>query len=415
MSGKNRHRHHVDLEAMKYTPASGQRLQLLICGALLLILVQGTGCKRAKSVTVPTPPGTSRQVRLAAEPRVRILLAENFDEVTVEGSQRAPRLRVISKGSEIQLLRQAGGLPESLGQGSGFRLVPAKDVLRIAGKEYRGVVDVFVNPIGRPTLVNDLPMEEYLQGVVPRELGPKKYPELEALKAQSVAARTFAVESLGRNAEKGFDMYLDSRSQAYGGFDSEDALSNRAVWETRGMVASYQGKPIVSLYCSTCGGMTESFDVIFKGGPIDYLRGGASCSDELSPYHSWDEWIDLRTRVPEITRYAGFGRVKDLKILARSSRGRVIRMKFFGDGRESVLEGNDLRFALGLRSNWLLSLDLNRDRDGYIEKIHVKGRGWGHGVGLCQIGAVEMAESGKKYDEILHHYYQGVALKRWYR
>ena len=413
MIWKNRHRCPVNWTAMKCCILTAGRSRLLIAVVLLAGSLLVSGCRKTRAVSVPKAP--AGPARLADEPRVRILLAENFSEIDVEGAQRAQKLRVVSGDGEIQLFRDDGAEGELLGRGSGFRLVPVEEVLRVGGREYRGYVDAFVNPLGRPTLVNDLQIEDYLMGVVPRELGPRKYPELEALKAQTVAARTFAIDSLGRNAEKGFDMYLDSRSQVYGGFGAEEPLSNRAVRETRGVVASYGGKPIVSLYCSTCGGVTESFELIFKGGPIDYLRGGASCRDDSSPYHEWDEWIDLNAREADVSRFAGFGRLKDLEILSRSSRGRVIRMKFVGDGREAVLEGNDLRFALGLRSNWLLSLEFARDQGGWIEKIHVKGKGWGHGVGLCQIGAVEMAAAGKDFGEIIRHYYQGVELKLWYR
>lgn len=147
----------------------------------------------------------------------------------------------------------------------------------VNGKKYRGRIELFVNNRGSLTVVNVVRMEDYLRGVVPNELG---FPALEAQKAQAVAARTYALRNIGQFASQGFDMLPTTRSQVYKGYSSEAALATRAVDETRGLVATYDGKPIIAYYTSTCGGRTENGENIFdekESGP--YLRG-VECSLE---------------------------------------------------------------------------------------------------------------------------------------
>ncbi|MEO8196767.1 MAG: SpoIID/LytB domain-containing protein [Thermoanaerobaculia bacterium] len=150
---------------------------------------------------------------------------------------------------------------------------PADGGVRWEGKRYRGRLVVFLNDRGRLNLVNELPIEQYLRGVVPRELGPGAYPEIEALKAQAVAARSYTLRNLGEFADEGYDLCGTPRCQVYGGMDDEHPLSNRAVAETAGEVLIYDGQPIDALYSATCGGHTENVEVIFPLKRAPYLRG----------------------------------------------------------------------------------------------------------------------------------------------
>jgi stage II sporulation protein D len=145
--------------------------------------------------------------------------------------------------------------------------------VKLNGKAYRGKIEVFVNAKGTLTVVNVVPVEDYLLGVVPAELG---LPQLEAQKAQAVAARTYAIANVGTYGKQGFDMVPTIYSQVYKGVSIETAMGTRAVNETRGIVATYQGKPIMAYFTSTCGGRTEDGGNIFdKGEP--YLKG-VECS-----------------------------------------------------------------------------------------------------------------------------------------
>ena len=149
--------------------------------------------------------------------------------------------------------------------------------LRFNERPYRGRLEVFTNTTGTLTVVNVVSLEDYVRGVVPNELSPGGYPAIEALKAQAVAARTYAVSNRGQFRAAGFDLLPTIRSQVYGGRATEHPLTDRAVFETRGVVATYAGAPVNALYTSTCGGHTEDGDKIFGGEPVPYLRARA-CS-----------------------------------------------------------------------------------------------------------------------------------------
>lgn len=158
--------------------------------------------------------------------------------------------------------------------GRSFVLAAPEDGgVRWEGKRYRGRLVVYLNDRGRLNLVNELPIEQYLRGVVPRELGPGAYPELEALKAQAIAARSYTLRNLGEFADEGYDLCGTPRCQVYGGMDDEHPLSDRAVAETAGEVLVYDGQPIDALYSATCGGHTENVEVIFPLKRAPYLRG----------------------------------------------------------------------------------------------------------------------------------------------
>ncbi len=178
--------------------------------------------------------------------------------------------------------------------------------VRYNGKEYRGKIEVFVNSGGSLTVVNVVPMEEYLLGVVPKELS---LPQLEAQKAQAVAARTYAVANTNFFASQGFDMLPTVRSQVYAGVSAESKMGTQAVMQTRGIIAAYKGKPIMAYYTSTCGGRTEDSENIFNHAE-PYLRG-VNCSLEgkahFAPFmiRSSRELADIRNEANyEISRMA---------------------------------------------------------------------------------------------------------------
>ena len=167
------------------------------------------------------------------------------------------------------------------------RAVPVK----LNGKAYRGKIEVFVNSRGTLTVVNVVSLEDYLLGVVPRELG---LPSLEAQKAQAVAARTYAIANKDGFASQGFDLLPTVWSQVYGGVSAENSMATQAVLQTRGIVATYNGKPINALYTSTCGGRTENSENIFDFNE-PYLRG-VECSFEGSRY--FDPFLIKTQRLP---------------------------------------------------------------------------------------------------------------------
>ncbi|MGH9341766.1 MAG: SpoIID/LytB domain-containing protein [Acidobacteriota bacterium] len=374
-----------------------------------------------QSDTLPAPSATSsppdskstigQKFPLGSLPTIRVLLRENFKTAQIEGAGLSPLLWAEFKRGKVHLLTpEEEGLVKA---GSGFRLEPAGSAfLKLDGESYRGVLDIFINPLGTAVIVNELSLEDYLQGVVPNELGPARFPEMEALKAQAVAGRTYAIHHLGSFASRGFDAYTDHRSQVYKGLASEHSVSNRAVAETRGVVIVYGGEPILALYSSTCGGKTRSFSQAYQRSPISYLQGGVECEDSSSPFHSWERQVPISKIQPSLDRLGGIGKLKEIKVLDKDS-GMITEVLLSGEAGNKVLSGERLRFALGLPSSYILELKNNR-RDGAVTEVRAVGRGWGHGVGMCQIGAVELARQGHSYEEILKRYYKDVELVRAY-
>ncbi len=299
--------------------------------------------------------------------------------------------------------------------GTGFSIRPARfQFLRFEGVPYRGTIEAFVNPVGQPVLVNEVSLEDYLRGVVPNEIGPKAKVPREAFKAQAVAARTFTLANRGRYARLGFDVYSDQRSQVYGGVRTEHDLANQAIRETSGRIASFRDRPILALYSSTCGGVTANYGRIFLATPIEYLEGGVRCRDTSSPYHEWNEEIRVAEARGSLDLYAQVGALENVTAGRRDETGRIIEMTFEGTRGPRTLHGINLRRALGIRSNWITSLKPVKDSEGALRSLRLSGRGWGHGVGLCQFGAIDMARRGSDYRQILEHYYPGAKVSRAY-
>ena len=575
-----------------------------------------------------------------------------------QSDRQVARATFVGVGEAVRLV-------ETGEQFSSVTLFPVRpeETLLVESTPYRGILEVRAGTPGTVTVINILNLEDYLRGVVPNELSPTAFAELEALKAQAVAARTYALRNMGQFAAKGYDICATPACQVYRGKSTENPLSDQAVDETRGMTAAYRGQLINALYTSTCGGHTEDGGNIFDGEELPYLRGvlcapeqvawstirtrtppvslgeepglareaallvsldvlppslysasalqanatedearewvsrlvtalhrkgcevaaegsvghrgpfvrhlvGALCWDEraqrllapgdpdyllkvedradlggeaermaaallisegiLSPLpdntlrpgaaltraqavgmlarvaeragapglvtaefrearaggltvdvggtaesHPIDPAVRLfrdldGTRVASselsvlagdkvhyvvqggqvtflegeqsrrgtsadktsrvyrwevrespselktaLARYGDVGTPTDLLPRRLGVSGRVIEMAVTGTGGELVLKGLQVRWGLGLREN-LFVVDRERDAEGAVERFVFTGKGWGHGVGLCQVGAFGMAQSGSSFDAILRHYYTGIQLERSY-
>ncbi|HMM78943.1 MAG TPA: SpoIID/LytB domain-containing protein [Pyrinomonadaceae bacterium] len=246
-----------------------------------------------KEIISPEAVALSRQVRNAKKSEVRSLVRTTGSAKLAPGETVDPNLREVivsgtSEESKFSSLKSVafGSLNE--------RTTP----VRLNGKAYRGKIEVFVNASGRLSVVNVVPLEDYLLGVVPSELS---LPAIEAQKAQAVAARTYAIANIGGYGTKGFDMVPTVYSQVYKGVSIETAMGTRAVRETRGIVATYDGKPIMAYFTSTCGGRTEDGKNIFdKDEP--YLKG-VECS--LEGRRQFDPFTIRTSRKPAKLRDAG--------------------------------------------------------------------------------------------------------------
>jgi SpoIID/LytB domain protein len=194
----------------------------------------------------------------------------------------------------------------------------ANSPVRFNERPYRGRIEVFTNLRGSLTVVNELGLEDYVRGVVANELSPGGYPAIEALKAQAIAARTYALKNRGQFMSEGFDILPTTRSQVYRGLTSENPLSTRAVDETRGIVATYDGEPINALYTSTCGGRTEDAENIFNQA-VPYLRG-RECAAEGSA--AFARYVVKTTRDPaELRDDSNVTAVRDVALLLTQNFG----------------------------------------------------------------------------------------------
>ena len=471
------------------------------------------------------------------------------------------------------------------------RVEPSLTPLQIDTRAYRGALEIFGNTRRTLTVVNELPLEEYLRGVVPNELNPTTFGQLEALKAQAVAARTYIYRNLGQYKKEGYDICATDACQVYFGALTEDPLATQAITETRGTIATYAGTPINALYSSTCGGRTEDAEHIFnekvpylvsttceyqhpdmpfatsrtiadwkdgvlavarvksysdaarfmglpdRGEPastkadalaafirqtfypsvltasdLSFVREqGLLGPDEVTPrdellfrlidkksafewqqgvlvsfdagtirllvggqlkefslasdalvYHrvgdgrlplrsgSWigGELVDFRAEgntipmlvyrinfaSPAADRYsrlalwqvhktkaeldAAFqalkiGEFSDMRVIQRGESERLVRTEIVGTTGRTTVPALKLRTLLALRDS-LFSHDIERNAAGAVVGATFFGRGWGHGVGMCQVGAYGMALAGARYDEILKKYYAGIELRTVY-
>ena len=314
---------------------------------------------------------------------------------------------------------------------------PAR-LIRWKGYSWRGELRAFVNPRGKLTLVARLPIESYLRGVVPGEIGALETPLIEAGRAQAIAARSYTLYYRGRRAAEGFDLYASVEDQIYGAVETERPLATQCVESTNGRVALSGTTPIRANYCSTCGGVTADVWEGWATPPMSYLvshrdRGAAGadyCS--ASPHYRWTEEWAPRELLANVARYGpalgvpmpdgGVGELVDVKVASRSRSGRVWRLDIVTTTGDISVPAYAIRQVLRrggnsssiLRSN-LFKIDVLRDRASrQALSVIASGAGSGHGVGLCQTGALGMARAGLNGERILLHYYPGVTIdRRW--
>ncbi len=228
----------------------------------------------------------SQQLRTAGKSEVRSLIKTTAASGPAPTDIVNPGLREVIVNGASESAKYASLKSVSFGS-----MNERANPVRLNGKAYRGKIEVFVNARGSLTVVNVVPLEDYLLGVVPAELG---LPHLEAQKAQAIAARTYAVANINGYGTKGFDMVPTVWSQVYRGVSIETAMGTRAVRETAGMVATYNGKPIMAYFTSTCGGRTENSENIFDHAE-PYLRG-VECS--LEGHKHFDPFLVKTSRLP---------------------------------------------------------------------------------------------------------------------
>jgi stage II sporulation protein D len=272
-----------------------------------------------------------------------------------------------------------------------------KGDLLIAGTHYGGNIEVWKGSKSL-YLINELPLEAYVESVVAAEVGTNW--DLEALKAQAVIARTYAVYQKSRNADSRFHLTSSVLNQVYKG-DNSQVLISFAVKETAGEILTYENKPIEALYHSTSCGRTEDPEEVF-GISLPYLKSVQTNCD-LSPYCAWERKIPKE----EIRKDLNISELKDIAIHSYTSTGRVRDLSIESDSGDSIVKATEFRKLLGWSR--LPSTSFSMKVNG--SSITFEGKGYGHGVGLCQWSALEMAKEGKNYREILSYFYPGTKIQ----
>ncbi|MEW6615620.1 MAG: SpoIID/LytB domain-containing protein [Thermodesulfobacteriota bacterium] len=272
-----------------------------------------------------------------------------------------------------------------------------KDTYLANGVYYAGNIEVWKGKNGL-YLINELPLEDYVRDVVIAEVG--KSWEIEAIKAQAVVARTYAVYHKEARENSCYHITSSVLHQAYKG-NSPDVRMAYAVEETSGEIITFNGKPIEALYHSTCGGKTEVPEDVF-GKSYPYLKSVES-NCESSPYWVWERNIPLS----EIEKGLNTSGIEEIVIKSYTSTGRVKELDINTESEQITLGSNDLRRLLGWQR--VPSTNFSMTRDGDL--IIFRGKGHGHGVGLCQWSTLEMAKKGKNYREILSFFYPGTEIQ----
>lgn len=334
-------------------------------------------------------------------------------------------------------------------------LESADGLVTIDGAPYRGVAEVWTNTGGTLAGINELPLEEYLYGVVPRELPPVPYGLAEAQKAQAVTARTYALANMGKRSSDGYDLLPTTGDQVYGGYGAEHPVSTAAVDATAGLVAVHDGVLITTLYHSTSGGWTANSEDVYAN-PVSYLRGVPDAErgqalehvptvevfmrhanptnlrahaegdfeSDWSRYHRWTvSWtVEEMAEVLAASLGQPITSVSAVRVTDRADQGRVRTIEFETDAGTFWASKDAIRWTLryldssgahaSLRSTLFFIEPTVDRRSKEVTGWVAHGGGWGHGVGMSQTGAVGMAERGRDFEAILKHYYRGVELEQ---
>jgi stage II sporulation protein D len=423
--------------------------------ALLIGILGAVAC-----ASVMPKPADAPVIDQGDQP-VRIALTTSGENVRVGGTgvfriynQNSANFVVRGDAGEtIRIQSKRGGLVAVKSDGattsrfSGPFLVRASSpgtFVMYEGKRYRGELVISQGDNGL-LVVNRLGVESYLRGVVPLEIGDLKPNEEAAVQAQAVAARSYSYIHIQDSGNRGFDMYGSTQDQVYGGVDAEKPLSDDAVSSTSGMVVRYAGKIINTPYSSTCGGSTAAVSEVWWRQPDQpYLRpvsdripGTDSYYCDQSSRFKWTTTFEKNDLRATLEKYLGsvtpgseppvnaaaaaahpmsLGAIQSVRINGRTASDRVASISIQTARGNYVVRGNDIRFVLrtpsgGLLGSTYFTADTQTD-GGEVSRLVIHGGGSGHGIGMCQWGAIGRARAGQDYKTILTTYFPGTTVGR---
>ncbi|MBI4864845.1 MAG: SpoIID/LytB domain-containing protein [Candidatus Riflebacteria bacterium] len=454
----------------RFSPAEAAQAQRLVAGlrarghdagvvavGLRLLIPGPASSARADGLGSQRILGDGRTVlvhvgRLASEARAR----ERIDRLSAAGGRPWHHEFVAAPQDGVVALigpdRRERGRARAVTFGSASPLVLLESGAGPDGssrprppRSYEGAIHVVFDRKGLLATVNEINLERYLKGVVPAEIPASDPPQ--AIRALAVAARSEALAKLARgHGGQPFDLCWDQHCQAYAGLERVAPSTNVGVDATRGQVVQRGGSLVEAVYCDTCGGHTESIENVWSASPnpslVGVLDGPSSRSSGQAPSESTlGRWLSTRPpafcRGPEsspnpryrwtvemsgaqldwlVNRSFPVGSVRELVPLERGVSGRIKLLGVVGDrGRTVIHKELPIRKALGDLMSALFVVDASRGADGRVVSWRFRGAGWGHGVGLCQVGSRWAARAGFGYRAILAHDYRGTTMARLYR
>lgn len=325
-------------------------------------------------------------------------------ELAVNGLRQSGPLLIRGRNSDLTVAIAENGLVA--GNGSASLEDPVRPMTDALRQDLVVTGTIQVLPRGKGLLVvNEVDLEEYVKGVVPSEMSPSWH--LEALKAQAVAARSYALYQRMMNAGREYDLMAGTQDQMYRGRNRVEQRVQEAVEATRGLVLTHRNAPILAAFSSTAAGPTEDAINVWSK-DLPYLKGVDCPFDANSPYYQWRVAIKIQELEASLKRSGMVvGTIASVTPFTFSRAGRVTALRILHSQGELILRGEELRRAVGYTAIPSALFEV----ESVGREVVLVGRGAGHGVGLCQWGAKELAELGYPFGSILQYYFPGTQLQ----
>ncbi len=336
---------------------------------------------------------------------------------------------VKQNGDLIEMFDHAGALMASVSTVLRLKSMNQYNVIEVGKRSFRGSLIIRHGTDKSLIVINEVDIEDYLRGVLPYEMKANDKGIIEALKAQAVAARTYTMSHLNQFQSLGFDLYSDQRDQVYNGIRSETFITDKAVSETRGLLLYFQDELAKCYYHSTCGGKTANIHEVWGGKALPYLSARSDLDDNNVPYckassyrfwyESWN--ITQLTRIirenlasANVKDIPAFNRITGMNILSHTASGRNKILMIQTDKGPINVYGDKIRWALRRSDDPRKILaSISFDIKKFGPTILLEGRGFGHGIGMCQMGAMGRALRGQNFVEILYAYYDQTRIVRF--
>jgi len=377
---------------------------------------------------------TIRVLLSAKSPTARITSPSGLMFTHTDGSLVARALanqvwRLEHEGHRVRAVRP-DGVGTVWSDGPIVARADANALLSLDGKPYRGDV-MFVGTDTGLSVVNVVKIDDYLRGVVPLEIGTTAQSDSAAVQAQAVTARSYAYIHLGGDGRQPYDLTGGTLDQVYGGVAAETPVASEAVESTRTQVLKYGGRVVNAPYHSTCGGTTAAASEVWRSNDEPYLQrvsdripGSGRYYCDLAPRFRWTRIIEGGALTAALAQYLATytsvpnrtpGIPREVTIGSHTPSGRVGTVTITTDRGNFVVRGNDVRFVLRPPNGEILnstyfSVETTSAPDGSIARLTLHGMGYGHGVGMCQSGAIGRARAGQDYRTILRTYYPGTTV-----